>query len=65
MYGDPGRLQGAFAMNTSAQPRLTPMAMVANMGNASLILWSFKDSLTAGLFSWWAVMMTLGQPVVA
>ena len=62
MYGDPGAAAGRIRHeHLSAVLRLTPMAMVANMGNASLILWSFKDSLTAGLFSWWAVMMTLAS----
>ena len=62
MYGDPGAAAGRIRHeHLSAVLRLTPMAMVANMGNASLILWSFKDSLTPGLFSWWAVMMTLAS----
>ena len=62
MYGDPGAAAGRIRHeHLSAVLRLTPMAMAANMGNASLILWSFKDSLTAGLFSWWAVMMTLAS----
>ena len=41
------------------------MAMVANMGNASLILWSFKDSLTTGLFQLVGRHDDAGQPVVA
>ena len=62
MYGDPGAAAGRIRHeHLSAVLRLTPMAMAANMGNASLILWSFKDNLTPGLFSWWAVMMTLAS----
>lgn len=60
MYGDHGAAAGRIRHeHLSAVVRLTPIAMVANMGNASLVMWSFKGQWTTGLIAWWAVMMTL------
>lgn len=60
MYRDTGAAAGRIRHeHLSTVTRLTPAAMLANMGNASLTLWSFRDSLTGGLWAWWAAMMAL------
>ena len=62
MYWDPGAAAGRMRYeHLSTVVRLTPVAMVANMGNASLVLWSFQATLTTGLVIWWAIMMTLAM----
>ena len=62
MYWDPGAAAGRMRYeHLSTVVRLTPVAMVANMGNASLVLWSFQATLTTGLVVWWAIMMTLAM----
>lgn len=66
MYSDTGDAAGRMRYDhLSTVVRLTPVAMVANMGNASLVLWSFQGSLTAGLLTWWAIMMTLATVALA
>ncbi|MCZ8221180.1 MAG: EAL domain-containing protein [Acidovorax sp.] len=60
MYWDTGAAAGRIRQeHLNAVTRLTPTAMVANMGNASLMLWSFRDNMTTGLWAWWAAMMAL------
>ena len=50
------RIRGAHLSEVS---RLTPHAMVANVGSAALVLWIFGDRRPAGLWAWWAVLMLM------
>ncbi len=66
MYWDHGAAAGRIRHeHLSAVVRLTPIAMLANMANASLVLWGFKGQWTTGLIAWWAVMMTLATLALA
>ncbi|MDP3699419.1 MAG: EAL domain-containing protein [Hylemonella sp.] len=57
MYGDDqaeaARLRGAHLRSVI---RLTPAMMVANVGSGALAVWSFAPGITAGLWTWLAVL---------
>lgn len=62
MYGDDGAIAGRMRFeHLNAVVRLTPLAMAANLGNASLVLWAFHGQWTTGLLVWWGVMVMLAS----
>ncbi len=40
----------------NAVSRLTPFAMVANIGNGVLVFWAFRERLPLGLWAWWGAL---------
>lgn len=62
MYGDEGPTAGRLRYEHLVSVlRLTPIAMVANVGNASLLLWAFRGEWTPGLIAWWLLMAGMGS----
>lgn len=62
MYGDKGPTAGRLRFeHLNAVLRLTPVVMVANVGNASLLLWAFHGHWTTGLLVWWGVMVLMAS----
>lgn len=54
MYRDPSPAAGRIRYeHLNSVVRLTPCAMAANVGCASLVLWAFQGQWTPGLLSWW------------
>ncbi len=58
MYADTGieaaRLRG---VHLDAVVRLTPYSMAANVGSASLVVWSFLGDISPGLLIWWLLVL--------
>ncbi|WP_440110601.1 putative bifunctional diguanylate cyclase/phosphodiesterase [Acidovorax sp. BL-A-41-H1] len=62
LYGDDGATAGRMRFeHLTAVVRLTPVAMAANVGNASLLLWAFHGQWTVGLVAWWCVMVIMAS----
>ena len=60
MYTEPspemGLIRGA---HLNAVVRLTPHTMIANAASGSLVLWSYRDDITAAMWLWWACLLVL------
>ena len=60
MYSDASpemaRIRGS---HLHAVVRLTPYTMVANAASATLVLWSYRTGISAGMWWWWAGVMLL------
>lgn len=58
MYEDEGALAGKIrGEHLSTVVRLTPYAMAANIGSASLMLWALQDLHSIGLYVWYTLML--------
>lgn len=58
MYEDEGALAGKIrGEHLGSVIRLTPYAMAANIGSASLMLWALQDLRSIGLYLWYTCML--------
>lgn len=58
MYRDTGATAGRIRFeHLNSVVRLTPFAMAANVGSASLVLWAFRGQWSTGLLMWWGIMV--------
>ncbi|MDP3229233.1 MAG: bifunctional diguanylate cyclase/phosphodiesterase [Acidovorax sp.] len=62
MYWDESAAAGRLRHeHLQAVVKLTPLAMSANVGTASTILWAFWGNWTPGLIGWWTAMFCLAS----
>jgi diguanylate cyclase (GGDEF)-like protein len=47
------------AAHLNAVVRLTPYTMAANIGNGALVVWAFRDGVSAGMLVWLALLYLL------